>query len=106
MQQRVKQHGAVAVGEHEAVTVGPLRIVWVVLKKAAPEHFGNICHAHGRARMTRVGLLYSIHAQRTDGVGKLTGTGNSGHRTLLVAQAQGGMKWGAIVLRSEEHTSE
>ncbi|MNS45853.1 hypothetical protein D3C72_783310 [compost metagenome] len=71
MQQGVQQHGAVAVGQHEAVTVGPLGVVRVVLEVATPQHFGDICHSHGGARVTGVGFLNGIHTQCANGIGKL-----------------------------------
>ena len=70
VQQRVEQHGAVAVGQHEAVAVGPLRVGRVVLENIVPQHFGNIGHAHGRAGVAGLGLLYGIHGQGTNGIGQ------------------------------------
>jgi len=58
------------IGEHKAVTINPLRIGRVVLKKIVPENLGDVRHAHGRARVTRVGLLDGIHAQSTYGIGE------------------------------------
>ncbi len=75
VQQAVEQHGAVAVGEHEPVAVDPVRVGRVVLQEAAPQHFGDIRHAHGGARVTRLGFLYRIHAQGTDSIGEITGSG-------------------------------
>ena len=72
MQQGVDQHGAVAVGEDEAVTVGPLGVGRVVLHVVVPQNLGDIGHAHGRARMTGVGFLDRVHAQGTDRIGELS----------------------------------
>ena len=70
VQQRVQQHGAVPVGEHEAVAVGPGRIGRVEAQVVVPQHFGDLGHAHRHSRMTRVRLLNSIHGQRTQRVGE------------------------------------
>ena len=71
MQQRVQQHRAVAVRDHEAVAVGPLRIAGIVLEMIVPQHFGDVGHAHRHAGMAGVGLLHRIHRQGANGVGKL-----------------------------------
>jgi hypothetical protein len=41
------------------------------LQMLTPEGHRNVGHAHGRARVTRVGLLNGVHCQRTDCVGHL-----------------------------------
>ncbi|MCY1515307.1 hypothetical protein D9M68_498890 [compost metagenome] len=77
VQQRIDQHRAVAVGQHEAVAVGPLRIGRVVAQVIAPQHFGDVRHAHWGTGMAAVGFLHGIHAQCADGIGSLT---TAGHR--------------------------
>ncbi|MOA15582.1 hypothetical protein D3C78_1357470 [compost metagenome] len=77
VQQRIDQHRAVAVGQHEAVAVGPFRVDRVVLQVIAPQHFGDVRHAHRGTGMAAVGFLHGIHAQCTDGIGSLT---TAGHR--------------------------
>ena len=57
MQQRVLQHRAVAVRQHEAIAVGPLRILRVVAEEIVPEHFGDVGHAHRHARDDRISRL-------------------------------------------------
>ncbi len=69
VQQRVHQHGAVAVGLHEAVTVGPLRIDRVVAQVMVPQHLSDLGHAHRRAGVPGVGLLYGIHRQHANRAG-------------------------------------
>ena len=69
VQQRVDQHRAVPIGEHETVAVGPARVGRVVLQVPAPERDGDLGHAHRRARVTRVRLLHGIHGQCPDGIG-------------------------------------
>ena len=69
VQHRIQQHRSVAVAEHEAITIGPVRIAGVVLEVTAPQRHGYFCHAHGCAGMTGVGLLHGVHRQRADGIG-------------------------------------
>ena len=69
VQQGVDQHRRVAVAEHEAVAVGPQRVAGVVLEVAAPQRDGHVGHAHGRARVARIGLLDGVHREGADGVG-------------------------------------
>ena len=52
MQQGIKEHGTVAVGKHETVTVAPLRIAGIVLEVVIPQHLGYIRHPHGRTGMS------------------------------------------------------
>ena len=76
MQHRIQQHGRVAVRQHESVTVPPVRIARIELKHVAPQHFGDVRHAHGRARMARIRLLDRIHGQGSNGVGKVAAGGH------------------------------
>jgi len=69
MQQAVQQHRAVAVGEHEAVAVRPVRIDWVVFQVPGPQGHGDLGHAQGHAGMSGTGRLHGIHGQSPDGVG-------------------------------------
>ena len=64
----VKQHGGVAVRQDEAITVGPDRIRGIVAQELLPQTVGHRRQPHGRARMSRVGLLHRIHGQGADGV--------------------------------------
>ncbi|MBK4824724.1 hypothetical protein GJS26_00775 [Pectobacterium carotovorum subsp. carotovorum] len=77
MQQAVNQHGRVAVGQHEAVTVGPVRVGRIIVKIIAPQHFGDIGHAHRCAWVTGFGFLHPIHAQRADSIGKFFTRGHA-----------------------------
>ena len=72
MQQGIDQHGTMAIGQHEAVTVGPLWVSRIMLKVIVPQHFGDIRHAHRGARVARLGFLHCIHAQGTDTIGKIS----------------------------------
>ena len=69
VQQRVDQHRAMAVGEHEAVAVGPLGVGRVVAQVMTPQHLGDLGHAHRRARVAGVGLLHRVHRQGADCAG-------------------------------------
>ena len=71
VQQAVDQHGAVAVRQHEAVTVSPGRVLRVVVQEITPQDFGNVSHTHRGTRVTGFGFLYCVHAQRTNSIGKL-----------------------------------
>lgn len=86
MQQAIQQHGAMAVGQHKPVTVGPLWVAWVVFEVIFPQGNGNICHPHWHSRVARVGLLYGIHAKNTDGIGELFTHEHFQEKTLLVGR--------------------
>ncbi len=73
VQQRVQQHRTVAVGQHEAVAVGPVRVRRVVAQVAAPQRHGDVRHAHRHAGVARVGLLDGVHRKHADGIGHLLG---------------------------------
>ena len=75
VQQRVLQHRAVAVGQHEAIAVVPQRVGRVVLEVTAPQGHGDVGHAHGRARVPGVGRLDGVHGERAD-----RGGHQGGHR--------------------------
>ena len=55
-------------GEHEAVAVGPDGVFGIEAENALPQGVNGGRHAHGRAGMTRVGLLDGINRQRADGI--------------------------------------
>jgi hypothetical protein len=57
-----------AIGQHEAVAIGPSRIVAIETQKALPQRvdYGRQCHR--RAGMARIGLLHGIHRKRTNHV--------------------------------------
>ena len=54
--------------QHEAVTVGPDRMVGVEAQKALPQAIDHRCQGHRRSRMAGVRLLHGIHCQRADGI--------------------------------------
>ena len=68
VQQRVEQHRGVARGQHEAVAVGPDRVLGVEAQEPLPELVGDRRHRHRRARVARVRRLDRIDRQRSDRV--------------------------------------
>src|SRR6185369_6185821 len=64
VQQRVQQHRAVPVGEHEAVAVRPGRIAGVVREVAVPERHRDLGHAHRHAGVAGIRRLHRVHGQR------------------------------------------
>ena len=70
VQQRVLQHRAVAVRQHEAVAIGPVRIGRVVAQVPVPQRDGDFGHAHRHAGMAGVGRLHRVHRERADRVGE------------------------------------
>ncbi|OIQ68027.1 hypothetical protein GALL_503870 [mine drainage metagenome] len=70
VQQGVDQHRTVTVGQHEAVAVGPMRIGRVVVHVVAPQHLGDVGHAHRRAGVTGLGGFDPVDGKKTDGVGQ------------------------------------
>ena len=61
VQQRVKQHAAVASREHEAVPVEPLGVLGVVLKHLVPQGEGHWGAAHGQAGVARIALIDRVN---------------------------------------------
>ena len=102
VQQGVDQHRAVTVGQHEAVAVGPLGVGRVVLEVVAPQHFGDLGHAHGGAGVAGLGFLNRIHGQRANRTGDGVELGQCDvalrrHRSL----AARGPDWGKAELSSK-----
>ncbi len=56
------------IGQHEAVSIDPLRIARVVFEVIIPQHFSDVRHTHWRTGMTRIGGLNGIHGERPYGV--------------------------------------
>ena len=70
IQQRIEQHRAVTVREHEAIAVRPARICRVVPQKIPPQDLGDVGHAHRHAGVSGVRALHRVHGQCADGVGE------------------------------------
>ena len=78
VQQCVEQHRGVAVAEHEAVAVGPVRVRRVVPQVPAPQRHRHLGHAHRCAGVAGIGRLHGVHRERADGVGHHVGIGVGG----------------------------
>src|SRR5262249_44049917 len=51
VEERIKQHGGVPVGQDKAIAIGPDWISRIVAEKALPQTIGNRRQRHGRAGM-------------------------------------------------------
>jgi hypothetical protein len=78
IEQRIKQHRAVAGREHEPVAVRPGGVGGVVFQEPREQDGGHIRHAHRHPGMAGIGLLDRIHGQRPDGVGEVRMAGSGG----------------------------
>ena len=56
MEQSILQHASMAVGQHEAIPIDPVGVLWVEGHEFVEEDVGHRRHSHGRARVARVGL--------------------------------------------------
>ena len=63
VQQAIQQHRPVAVGQHETIAAGPFWIGRVVAEMVAPEHLGDVGHAHRHTGVAGVGLLHGVRCQ-------------------------------------------
>ena len=71
VQQRVQQHRAVAPFEStKRSRFHHFGLPGLCLSTSAPQHLGNVRHAHGSTRMSRVRSLDCVHRDRADGVGQ------------------------------------
>ena len=66
VQHRVLQDRRMAVGQHEAVAVGPLRVGRVVAHDPAVEHVGERSERHRRALVPALGVQRRVHRHATD----------------------------------------
>ena len=90
MQHRIQQDRRMAAGQHESVTVEPLRTVGVVVHDPGPQDVSEWRQRHRRAGMAAVRLLHRIHGEAPDHVdAKLLrpGGGLVGDGCCLVAHA-------------------
>jgi hypothetical protein len=85
MQGRVLQDAGVPGREDEAVAVRPVGIGGVVPQVLRVEQIGQRCQSHGRAGMTRIGLLYGVHRQRAKGEDRLLAYVPFGHFAPTIA---------------------
>ena len=70
MQQRIKDHRGMTVGQYESIPIGPMGVGWVVPQVPIPERDGHFSHAHWSPWVARIGLLDGVHGERPDGVGE------------------------------------
>src|SRR5262245_15423111 len=68
MEHRPEQHRSMAVGEDEAITIGPDRILRVEPQDAIPDRIDQRRQCHRRAGMSRPGLLHCVDRKRANGV--------------------------------------
>ena len=67
VQQRIKQHRAVACRQDKPVPVGPCRIGGIKLHVTLKQNRGDVGHAHGHPGVPRVGGSHRIKGQRANG---------------------------------------
>ncbi len=75
VEQTVEEHGGVAVGEDEAVAVGPGGVGGVEFEVVLEEGVGHRRAAHWSAGVARVGFLDRIHREGAEGVDGQCGQG-------------------------------
>jgi hypothetical protein len=67
-----------AVGQHKAIAIGPMRMAWIVAVVTSPQRERDLCHAHRHARVTGLGGFDGVHRECANGVGEaLIGGGGS-----------------------------
>ena len=60
VQQAIKNHGSMTIGEDKTVAVVEFRVGRVMIEELRPQHFRHFRHTHRRTRVARVGFLYGI----------------------------------------------
>ena len=99
VQQTVDQHRGVAGRQHEAVAVGPVRLVRVVAQELRPQHGGHVGQAHRGALVAGLGGVDGVHREDADGVGHLHGAdGHGGAFGLSLCCADGARSHGRAFL--------
>ncbi len=87
--------------EYEAIAIGPVGGIGIVLEIFAPQHGGDVGHAHRHSRVAGIGSLHRIHRKRPDGIGHLD------HARCLEAHAAILRKMGArkigVIRRARSH---
>ena len=68
MQQRIEQHRRMTGRQHEAVAVGPDRILRIEAQELLPQAVGDGRQGHRRPGMAGVCLLNRVNGQRANGV--------------------------------------
>ena len=65
---RVQQHRAVAVRQHEPIAVVPMAVGRIESEVIVPEHLGDVGHAHRHAGVPRARGFDGIHRQHANRV--------------------------------------
>ena len=73
VQQRVLQHRAVPIGEHETIAIGPVRIGRVMAQMTRPQRDRDLGHAHRHARMAGFCLFHCVGGEKANRVGQARG---------------------------------
>ena len=95
VEQRVEQHGAVAVRLHEAVAVEPERVLGVELQVPREQRRGDVGGAERRAGMPFPDSLDRVHGQEADRIGHQAGIDvRHGSVSLRLAPLPG--VWGGV----------
>ena len=68
IEQRIKQHRAMAGGQDKTIAVRPVRGGGVIFEHLGEQHGGDIGGAHRQTRMTRFRLFHRIHGERANGI--------------------------------------
>src|SRR5262249_50091076 len=63
-----QQHRGVTIRQHEAITIGPDRILWIEAEDAIPDRVDKWSQRHGCAGMSGLSLLHGVDRKRADGV--------------------------------------
>ena len=68
VQEAIEKHRAVAVREHEAIAVRPLRMGRMVAQMAPPERECDLRHSHRHPGMPRFRRFHCVHRERAERV--------------------------------------
>lgn len=68
IEQRIKQHRAMAGGQDETVAVRPACGGGVIFEHLGEQHSGDIGGAHRQTRTTRFRLFHRVHGERANGI--------------------------------------
>ncbi len=60
VQQAVKNHGSMTIGEDKTVAVVEFRVGRIMIEELRPQYFRHFRHTHRRTRVAGVGFLYGI----------------------------------------------
>jgi hypothetical protein len=76
-------------GKDKSVAIPPMRVLWIVVKKASPQHVGHGRRAHGQPRMPGARLLDHVDGEKADRVDAGLIEPGWGHDDLLVGAGCG-----------------